>query len=364
MEQFFSFQWVDRHPQTDARVVVAGTVVVHTCLLVELFRVEKIWCVPYVVALLDEDLSEGHILDVLHDLTVKVGDEAGAAEMVGMVEELQVLVVVGVFERPRNRADLCLPSLSNRRLHRAVVAAEAFAVGIVVVVNAVVRYIKELVVVLDDLLLGCIFRLVINRKTVGIRPGILYAARIRTVGSEVADFRYNSLRTCVDMLCVTTALICHEIRAYIEGEFSGVGRAAGENSVDIDLIALAGGFHSAFSVGIIPVVGHEAIVVHCKQTILLIPDELALSDTVVPMSVSHNPVGVYIDKVSVLVVGVNAAVLDIVVAGSLLSTVINILYTFELEFLPFFRAVGISEVITDIESAVELHIVLSQMLAL
>ncbi len=82
------------------------------------------------------------------------------------------------------------------------------------------------------------------------------------------------------------------------------------------------------------------------------------------MSVSHNPVGVYIDKISVLVVGVNVAVLDIVVAGSLLSTVINILYTFELEFLPFFRAVGISEVITDIESAVELHVVLCQMLAL
>ena len=296
---------------------------------------------------------------MLDNFTVKVGDEAGAAKVVGMIEELQVLVVVGVFERPRNRAGLSLPSLCNRCLHRTVVAAESFAVSIIVIISAVVGNIEELVVVLDDLLLRCIFRLVINRKTVGVGSCILYATRVRAIGGEIADLRHDSLRTCVDMLGVTAALIGHKVRADIEREFGGVGRAARENSVDIYLIAFARSLDSALSVGIVPVVGHETIVVNCKQTILLIPDEFALSDTIVPMSVSHNTVGVYIDKISVLVIGVNMTVLDLLTFGSLLSTIINILYTFELEFLSGFRAVGISEVVTDIERAVKLHVVLS-----
>lgn len=56
------------------------------------------------------------------------------------------------------------------------------------------------------------------------------------------------------MLRVTTALIGHRVRANIEREFSGVGRAAGENSVDEDLIAFTRCLDSALSVGIIPVV--------------------------------------------------------------------------------------------------------------
>ncbi len=96
---------------------------------------------------------------MLNHFTVKVGDEAGAAEVVGMIEELQVLVVVGVFERPRNRAGLRLPCLCHRRLHRAVVAAEPFTIGIVVIVSTVVGNIEELVVVLDYLLLAAYFDL-------------------------------------------------------------------------------------------------------------------------------------------------------------------------------------------------------------
>ena len=38
----------------------------------------------------------------------------------------------------------------------------------------------------------------------------------------------------------------------------------------------------------------QSVVVHCKQTVLLVPDEFALTDAIVPMSVSHNPGGVYI----------------------------------------------------------------------
>lgn len=191
---------------------------------------------------------------MLNHFTLKVGDKAGAAEVVGVIEELQVLVVVWVFERPRNRAGLSLPSLSNRRLHRAVVAAESFTVGIVVVVSAVVRNIEELVIVLDDLLLRCILRLVVNRKAIGVGSGILYATRVRAIGGEIADLGHDALAACVDMLGVTTALIGYEVRADIEREFGGIGRAAGENSVDIDLIAFTGSLDSTLSVGIIPVV--------------------------------------------------------------------------------------------------------------
>ena len=65
-----------------------------------------------------------------------------SVEMVGMIEELEILVVVGVFERLGNRATLSLPhcfGLSS--LQCAVVAAESLAIGIVV--RAVVWNIKE-----------------------------------------------------------------------------------------------------------------------------------------------------------------------------------------------------------------------------
>ena len=76
-----------------------------------------------------------------------------SVEMVGMIEELEILVVVGVFERLGNRATLCFPHrLGLCSLQCAVVAAESLAIGIVVVVRTVVEYIKESVVVFDYLL--------------------------------------------------------------------------------------------------------------------------------------------------------------------------------------------------------------------
>ena len=157
--------------------------------------------------------------------------------MVRMVEELQVLVVVRVFERLGNCACLSLPSPCHCRLHIAVIAAESFTVGIVVVVGSVIRYIKGLVVVLDYLLLCRILSLVVYRKTISIGSGIFNAARVRTVRGEIADLRHDALTACVDMLGVTTALISHKIRTDIERELRRVGEAAGEYSVDIYLIA-------------------------------------------------------------------------------------------------------------------------------
>lgn len=86
-----------------------------------------------------------------------------SVEMVGMIEELEILVVVGIFERLGNRATLSLPhcfGLSS--LQCAVVAAESLAIGIVVVVRTVVEYIKESVVVFDYLLLCSVPGFVVN----------------------------------------------------------------------------------------------------------------------------------------------------------------------------------------------------------
>lgn len=81
-----------------------------------------------------------------------------------MIEELEILVVVGVFERLGNRATLCFPHrLGLCSLQCAVVAAESLAIGIVVVVRAVVWNIKECIVVFDYLLLCGVLGLVVNR---------------------------------------------------------------------------------------------------------------------------------------------------------------------------------------------------------
>ena len=96
------------------------------------------------------------------------------------------------------------------------------------------------------------------------------------------------------MLGVASALISHEVRADIERELGRVGGAAGEYSVDIHLVALAGSLDRALAVGIIPVVGHEAVVVHCQQTVFLVPDELALACADFVMSIVHHASGIHI----------------------------------------------------------------------
>ena len=95
------------------------------------------------------------------------------------------------------------------------------------------------------------------------------------------------------MLGVTAALVGYEVRADIERELRRVGRAAGEYAIDVNLVALAGSLDRALAVGIIPVVGHEAVVVHSKQTVLLVPDELALSFSSLIMSIVHHASGIY-----------------------------------------------------------------------
>ena len=124
------------------------------------------------------------------------------------------------------------------------------------------------------------------------------------------------------MLGVATALVCHEIRADIKRELRRVGRAAGEYAININLVALAGSLDRAFAVGIVPVVGHEAVVVHCKQTVFLVPDELALARAGLVMSIFHHASGVHIYKISVLIIQIYVIIFDFIVSRSLFGTII------------------------------------------
>ena len=132
-----------------------------------------------------------------------------------MVVELQILVGVALLEVAVKRVGLH-HSLGLCRLQGAVVAAEALAVHIVVVVSTVVRHAKGSIIILNGLQLLTIFNIVVNRYRVGLAAGVLYAPRVGAVGREVADFRDDALAAYVDVLGVASALVGNEIRTHVE----------------------------------------------------------------------------------------------------------------------------------------------------
>ena len=80
-----------------------------------------------------------NILDMLHHLAVKIGDVTTATQVVSVVVELHLLVCVALLEVVlcSSRQSSCL-----RSFQATVIAAEALAIDIVVVVLAIVRYCK------------------------------------------------------------------------------------------------------------------------------------------------------------------------------------------------------------------------------
>ena len=99
--------------------------------------------------------------------------------------------------------------------------------------------------------------LAINGKSVRLTAGILDASRVGTVGVEVANLGNDALRADIDVLGVASALVGHQIRTDVERELRRVGASARELGVHVELFTLTGGLHRAFTVGIIPVVGHD-----------------------------------------------------------------------------------------------------------
>ena len=94
----FFLQRIRRNPQTQPRIIIPRTIVIQSRLLVEFLRIEEIRRIPNAIPLFNEHFAERHILDVLNHLAVQVGDVAAAAQVVGMVVELQLLVCVRILE--------------------------------------------------------------------------------------------------------------------------------------------------------------------------------------------------------------------------------------------------------------------------
>ena len=76
---------------------------------------------------------------MLHHLAIKVGDVTTATQMVWVVVELHLLVCIALLEIVLHCSchNTCL-----RSLQAAVIAAEALAIHIVVIVLAIVRHCK------------------------------------------------------------------------------------------------------------------------------------------------------------------------------------------------------------------------------
>ena len=98
----------------------------------------------------------------------------------------------------------------------------------------------------------------------------------------------DALATDIDVLGVASALVGHQIRTDIQAELGRVRASSGKFGVDIRGLALAAGLHRALTVGIVPVVCHETVVIGSNETVFLVPLQFALTDAVVPMPVVHH----------------------------------------------------------------------------
>lgn len=112
---------ITTHPQAQSRLVIPRTIVVHTSLLIKFLGVEEVRRVLRIVAFFKEYFAKWNVFDVLRFFAIKVGDVATAAQMVGVVVELHLLVVVIRLE-----VTICSPCTCPClcRLRRTIVAAE------------------------------------------------------------------------------------------------------------------------------------------------------------------------------------------------------------------------------------------------
>ena len=94
---------------------------------------------------------------MLHHLAIEIGDVTTATQVVWVVVELHLLVCVALLEviLCSSRQSSCLSSLQT-----TVIAAEALAIDIFVVVLAIVRHCKGCIIILDNLQLLDIFLLI------------------------------------------------------------------------------------------------------------------------------------------------------------------------------------------------------------
>ena len=123
---------------------------------------------------------------MLRYFAVKVGDVAATSQVVGMVEELHLLVIILIMEiiiYSSTCAGIHSPCL--HRLRCAVIAAEALTVHVVVIVLTVIRLVKRLVIVFNGLQLLIILVLVINSKTISLITCIRYSSWVCLLCSPI-----------------------------------------------------------------------------------------------------------------------------------------------------------------------------------
>src|SRR6056297_3641086 len=75
-------QRIERQKPGHPWIVVAGTIVIIPRLAVHLLRIKLVRRAEAGAALIDEDLAEGHVLEVLDSHPASIGDECRRAQMV------------------------------------------------------------------------------------------------------------------------------------------------------------------------------------------------------------------------------------------------------------------------------------------
>ena len=123
--------------------------------------------------------------------------------------------------------------------------------------------------------------------------------------------------------------------------------------------------YHALAVSVIPVVGHESVVVRGQQTVLLVPFQFAFMGFLVCCSIFLRASRVDVHEVSVrvILVGVAVACLPALVRSGF-RAVVNVADIGKLELLSFLLSVGVRKVVAHVERAVELQVVLREVLAL
>ena len=129
---------------------------------------------------------------------------------------------------------------------------------------------------------------------------------------------------------------------------------ARERRIDIYLLALTAGLHRALAVGIVPVVGHESIVVWRQQAVLLVPAQFALVRAGLVMPIVRQASDIHLYKTSVFIIQIYVIVLNFIFSWSLLRAIVNVRHIGQLEFLPLIRPVGVWQVVAYVERTVEL----------
>ena len=211
----------------------------------------------------------------------------------------------------------------------------------------------------------CILVLVIDSQAIGFIACIWYSSWVCTITCEVAKLADDTLAAHIDVLGVLATLSCNQVWTDIKAEACRTGVATRELGVHIDGFVLTTGLHRALAIGIIPIVAHKSVFIHCKESVFLVPLVLLLGCLFIFLAVILHAARVDVDKVAVSIVLVLVTVVNGRTVGrSLLRAVVLITHVAQLELMSVSLLIGIGEVIACVERAIELYAALREVLLL